>query len=314
MLGLPRPFGPGPDRPLELLSAAGSGASVRAVFVVRVGDDRYQPAVLLPRQAPRPLLVGMAALHRVPAGDGLTARLVGPRTIDDGRHRLVFPQPGAVVVLEVRSGRAHRFPVDDPDLDRAAWAADGRTIVAGSAHTDWLVDAVTGRAARASGPVQAGRTDLVSPGGEVVVRAFSPGGVLSGERPVGGPTVQVFGRSASGLGESVCRAGLFGEVVSTGGRTQGLVAVLDEPAPRPRLLAAPAGPDTALPAYRPLAWGPHDTVLLESRTLPSGAGRPVLRVLAWDVARDRIYRVTEVEGGAETSASGGEEFTGDWAL
>ncbi len=307
-LALPQRLGPGPDRPLEILSPAGSTASVRAAFLVRIGEDRYQPALFLPRQTPRAQLVAMAPLRGTVDGVGNRGLALGPRTIDGERRRLVFAQPGAVVVLEVRSARTQRFPVKDDALRTAGWATDGHTVVASNGSAAWLVDTRTGRVTRAGNQVNAGWADITVAGGRATIRSYSGRGRLISLKSMEGPALDVYGESVSNTEGWACRGAYFGAVAATNGRMQGLVAARGDLRPTPRILAAPAsGPHTT---YRPLAWGPRDTVLLESWSTDEG-GAPVLRVLAWDVIADRLYRVAAVD----PPGSGVDQaFTGVWAL
>lgn len=308
-LALPGRLGPGPDRPLELLSAAGSSASVRAAFLVQVEPARYQPVLFLPRQTPDGLLVPMAPLR--PTADTAGARGVplGPRTIDTDRHRLVFPQPGAVVILEVRSARTFRIPVRDENLVTAGWAPDGHTVVATSSTGRWLVDTRRGTVVRAGGEVVPGWADIGVSGGRPMIRTFSGAGRLLSLRSLDGPEIDAYGEPISNIEGWACRATFFGASNATLGRMQGLMAAQSDVRPQPRILAAPN--DAPLFAYRPLGWGPRDTVLLESRSV--GRDGPVRRLLAWDVIEGRMYRVAELDAVARYSADA-QPFTGAWAL
>lgn len=308
-LALPQRLGPGADRPLEILSPAGSTASVRAVFLVRVAEDRVQPALFLPRQSSELQLVAMAPLRPTVDAGGNSVLTLGPRAVDSERRRVVFPQPGAVVVLQVRSGRTVRLPVDDEHLSTAGWATDGRTIVAGNGSSGWLVDSVTGRATRTAGAVNAGWADIGTSGGPPTLRAFAGNGRLTALRSLDGPDVDVYGESVSNTEGWACRTVFFGSVRSTGNRVQGLMAAQGDLRPTPRILAAVAAEEVPLAAFRPLAWGPRDTLLLESRSFV--AGRESLRVLAWDVIEDRLYRVSEVD---RPAAGSDQAFTGAWCL
>ncbi len=311
-MALPQRVGPGVERPLDTLSPAGSQAPVRAVYLVRIGEDRYQPAVFLPRQSARAQVVAMAALHAT-EGSGLGISL-DPRTIDADRHRLVFPQPGEVVILEVRSARTRRIPVHDDGLTSAGWATDGRTVVASSGTAGWLVDTVTGDVARAGQPVNPGWAGIGVGGGSsgrARIQSFSGRGQMLSVRSLEGPDLDVYGSSVSNTEGWACRGAYLGQIRATGNRMQGLVAVQGDLRPAPRILAAAASAGVPLGAYRPLDWGPADTVLLESRSLE--AGRTVLRVLAWDVIEDRLYRVADVDSPVDDPAAT-QAFTGAWML
>jgi DNA-directed RNA polymerase specialized sigma24 family protein len=310
-LALPGRLGPGAGRPLGILSPAGSTASVRAVFLVRVAEDRVQPALFLPRQSSELQLVAMAPLRPTVDAGGNTGLSLGPRAVDSERRRVVFAQPGAVVVLEVRSARTFRLPVEDDNLSTAGWATDGRTIVAGNGSSGWLVDSVTGDTTRTVSAVNAGWADIGTSGGPPTLRAFAGNGRLTNLRSLDGPDVDVYGESVSNTEGWACRTVFFGSVRSTGNRVQGLMAAQGDLRPVPRILAAAATEEVPLAAYRPLAWGPRDVVLFESRSFV--AERESLRVLAWDVIENRLYRVSEVDQPAADSATD-QAFTGVWCL
>jgi hypothetical protein len=312
-LALPERLGPGRDA-LEALSPAGTRASVRAVFLLRVDVDRYQPAVFLPRQTPAPLLVSMAPLRSTTDPDGNRGYPLGPRAIDADRHRVAFAQPGGVVVLELRSARAHRYPVPEEHLTGAGWANDGRTVVATGGKDNWLVDTRTGEVSSTILPVNAGFADLQALEGGTVVRGFSGRGTIVDTTSVDGPALEVQGSCVSNTEGWTCGAVYLGPVPSTGGRQQGLAAVQRDGRPRLRILAASTARGVMAEAYRPLGWGPRDTALLESLSTDE-SGRPVLRLLAWDVIEARLYRVATVTTPAYPADGASDDpFTGVWAL
>ncbi|MBM6403611.1 hypothetical protein JQN72_12560 [Phycicoccus sp. CSK15P-2] len=313
-LALPARLGPGTARPLPILSPAGSQASVRAVYLVRVGEDRYQPALLLPRQSPQPQVVAMAPLRPTEDPAGNVSVALGPRTVDADRHRLVFAQPGAVVVLEVRSARARRIAVPDDALSEAGWATDGRTVIARSARSGWLVDSRTEDVRRAGNPVNPGWADIRVTSGAAFVQRFSGSGRLVEVRRMEGPAFDAYGPSVSNTEGWACCAGFFASAPEVQGRGQGLVAVQGDLRPLPRILAAPAADAVPPAAYRPLAWGPRDTVLLESRSTDPAGGGPVVRVLAWDVIGGRMAFVADVDPPAPEGAAFEQGFSGAWSL
>ncbi|QIM21142.1 hypothetical protein G7075_08390 [Phycicoccus sp. HDW14] len=312
-LALPERLGPG-NGPLELLSPAGTTASVRAVYLVRVTDEGYQPALFLPRQSPNPVLVAMAPLRGTVDASGNASFPIGPRTIDSDRHRLVFAQPGAVVLLEVRSGRTRRFPVPDQTLTTAGWATDARTVVATSEKKSWLVDTRTGEVSETVVPVNAGWADIGVAGGDTVIRGYSGRGSIVDVVSLEGPQIDVHGESISNIEGWACSAAYLGPIEATGNRIEGLAAAQRDTRPYLTVLAASTAEGVMATPYRPLGWGPRDTVLLESRTL-SSVGRPVLRLLAWDVIEARLYQVAELDTPAYPAPGASDDlFTGAWAL
>ncbi|MBR7744098.1 hypothetical protein KC207_12445 [Phycicoccus sp. BSK3Z-2] len=309
-LALPRRLWPDADRPLDMLSPAGTSSSVRAVYLVRSRPGALTPALFIPRISSRAQRVGMAPLRplgTVPDAEGIA---LGPRAVDSGRHRVVFPQPGGVVLLEVRSSRTQRFEIEGETIESAGWAADDRTVVASSATATWLVDTRSGRVRRSGIAAHPGWADITSPAGRPTVRTFSEDGRLISLRSVLGPRLEVLGRSVSTVGGWTCSAAGLEPSPATGGRTRGLVAVRAGGAAEARVLAT--APTTgSSEAYRPVGWGPGGVVLVEART--SGAGARIIRLLAWDVPGGRLHRVAEADEAALAAASGAG-FTRAWTL
>ena len=149
--------------------------------------------------------------------------------------------------------------------------------------------------------------------GRATVRTFSGSGRITGARELTGPDLDAYGPSISNIEGWACRAAFFGAVPATRSRIQGLVAVQGDLRPSPRILAAARTAAVPLGSYRPLAWGPRDTVIFESRSVRGVFPRSATRVLAWDVIADRLYRVGEVDP-PHRDAPDEQGFTGVWAL
>ncbi|NHA68424.1 SigE family RNA polymerase sigma factor [Phycicoccus flavus] len=312
-LGLRARLGPGADTPLEQLPSSGSSAPVAAVFLLRTGNDEYKPAVLLPARSPRPLVVPMAPLRPVDVPANGRGVPVGPDTIERDRHRLVFVQPDGLVVLEVRSTRTRRIPMPGARPERAGWAADGRTVVVTGSSRSWQVDSRTGVVRPTVVPVGPGWADIDLASGTPVVRGFSPRGEIVGVRSLDGPETEVSGFSASSPDGWACRLVRLGAPEVLGGRTEGLLAARRGGGDT-RVLAASTAPGVMPGAYRPLAWGPQATVVFESRSA-GPTGRPVLRVLAWDLAASRLYLVGTLDTPAYPAPGFSDDpFTGVWTL
>jgi hypothetical protein len=315
LLALPELLGTGEARPRALLSpdgVAGTAASVRAVFLVHAGQGLSHPVVLVPRGSPPHLLVPGMLLEPVDDGTGVrTAPRLGPRTIHDDRHRVVVAQPRRVLVLDVRDASVLDLPVPDDGLVDAGWAKDGRTVVARSPERDWLVDTQTHQVRRPEGPARPDYEDLVTgPQGGTVLRSFAGSGTLSDTRLVPDTVVEPYGASTANTESWVASGVLLGDDLERAtGRAQGLLAVQDDLSLHARVLAAPEDPHLVRGAYRPLAWGPRDVLVLESRSTSDG-GPPRGRLLAWDVIGARLWRVGEVE--APDDSEGG--FTGRFAI
>ncbi|WP_392545257.1 hypothetical protein [Oryzobacter telluris] len=289
-------------------------ASVRAVMLAWTPGAEGLMAVLhLPRAAAGlDYLVcsGVPLVRADPtqSGGGI---VLGPRTIRDDRLAVVLPQPGEVVVIDARNGTADRIPVPDSTIHRTGWAKDNRTVVAHGTDRTWLVDTAEGTVAEATSVVGAGWVDLVTVDGVTELRTFSAAGASTGSRSLRGPVIEVDGESVSNTEAWVASHAYLGQTYGGAiARSQGLIAVQGDLRPIPRVLAATRSPAVPKGCYRPLAWGPQDVVILESRSFAGLSARPTLRLLAWDVIGGGLSRVGEV-GPVGTNAGG---FTGSYAL
>lgn len=291
-----------------------NAASVRAVLMAwSPGAEGLMAVLHLPRAVPGQrylTCIGVPLVRADPtqSGQGI---VLHPRTVRDDRLAVVLPQPGEVVVLDARDGTALRIPVPDSTIHLTGWAKDNRTVVARGTERTWLVDTVARTATRALVPAGAGWVDLVTVDGVTELRTFSAAGVSTGTRSLRGPVIEVDGESVGNTEAwAAAHASLGQTYVGAVGRTQGLVAVQGDLRPTPRVLAATRSPAVPKGCYRPLAWGPQDVVVLESRSFAGLSSRPTLRLLAWDVIGGGLSYVGEV--GPVAATAGG--FTGSYAL
>lgn len=313
LLALPEVLGPRTD--LAVLApdgVRGVDAGVRAVFLVHEAGGGYHPVVYLPRATPALLVVPHARLDAVRGASGAVGPVLGPRTIDDARRRLVFAQRRAVVVVDVRDASVLELPVPDGDLLHAGWATDGRTVVARSGVAEWLVDTQTREVRRSEVPARPDYEDLArSRDGETLLRSFAGSGTLTDTRVVRGTSAEPYGESVANT-EAWAASGVYLDQALAGriGRYQGLLAAQDDLSITPRVLATPDEVGVPKDAYRPLGWGPRDTLLLESRSYRGSDRGAHRRILAWDVIGARLFRVADVEG----SVTGTGGFTGLYAI
>ena len=309
-LKIPRHLGPAdPAIRAELGPGGGVAEPLRAVFLVVAEGGGYHPVLFAP-DAPFQVEVPGLRVDQA-AGNGVNA-VLGPRSISDDRHRLVLPQPGRVVVLDVRDGTVVTIEVPDPTLLMAGWARDRTTVVARGRFDGWLIDSRTHAVRPATGAVNPDWADLAQGDREPAqLRTFSGSGELTGSRALLGAAVVPDTASVSNT-EGWVAGGVFlpGAYQSAIGRSQGLVAVHSDLPPTPRVLAATTGPLVPAGAYRALTWGPRDVVLFESRSERAGFQGLVRRVLAWDVNEGVLYQVADVDRAATTPG----EFSGTYAL
>ena len=144
-----------------------------------------------------------------------------------------------------------------------------------------------------------------------LLRSFSAAGAYTGGRELRGPVIEVDGPTVSNTEAWASAHAYLGQTYAGAvGRSQGLLAVQGDLRPTPRILAATRSPAVPKGCYRPLAFGPQDVVILESRSFAGLSERPTLRLLAWDVIGGRLSHVGEV--GPVSANAGG--FTGAYAL
>ncbi len=310
---LPDRLTSGEDRPRAVLDPngiAGVQDPVRAVFLVHGEGGGYQPVLFLPGGDPAHVLVTAIRLGGSGAAAGDAVPSLGPRTIAGDRHRLVFVQPGAVIVLDARDASTTWIDVPDPTLSIAGWARDGVTVIARGSTESWVVDTDTGAARPASGPVGAEWVDLVDLGSRSLLRSFSGSGELTGTREVRGPGISVTSPPVANTeGWVAVGASIPAEISRAVSRDDGVVVVQGDLRPTPRILAGERTGGDVLP-YRAVAWGPRDVVLLESVSVAEESGNRSRRLLAWDVIRERLSLASDLE--SERDEVGG--FTGSWAI
>lgn len=292
----------------------GNTASVRAVLLAwSPGAEGLLPVLHLPRAEGGLEYLACSGVQLVRADPTQTGQgiVLHPRAVRDDRLAVVLPQPGEVVVLDARDGTSLRIPVPDSTIHLAGWAKDNRTVVARGTDRTWLVDTVERTTTPALVPAGAGWVDLVTVDGVTELRTFSAAGVSTGTRSLRGPVIEVDGETVGNTEAwASAHASLGQTYVGAVGRTQGLVAVQADLRPTPRVLAATRSPAVPKGCYRPLAWGPQDVVVLESRSFAGLTSRPTLRLLAWDVIGGGLSYVGEV--GPVAATAGG--FTGSYAL
>jgi len=309
-LKIPRHLGPAdPAIRAELGPGGGVTEPLREAFLV-VAEGGGHHLVLFAPDAPFQVEVPGLRVDQA-AGNGVNA-VLGPRSISDDRHRLVLPQPGRVVVLDVRDGTVVTIEVPDPTLLMAGWARDRTTVVARGRFDGWLIDSRTHAVRPATGAVNPDWADLAQGDREPAqLRTFSGSGELTGGRALLGAAVVPDTASVSNT-EGWVAGGVFlpGAYQSAIGRSQGLVAVHSDLPPTPRVLAATPGPLVPAGAYRALTWAPRDVVLFESRSERAGFQGLVRRVLAWDVNEGVLYQVADVDRAATTPG----EFSGTYTL
>ena len=313
--GLPDTVDLSPASPATPLGAGASGR-VRMVLLRAAGGGRLQPVAYIPgRESPYAALD--LTLARVTDASGNPAPMLGPRTISDDGHRLLFPQRGEVVVVDVRTAAVTHIAVPGRQVMTPGWAKDGRTVVV-EGDGDFgpgapaLVDTDTRRVSPVAGRVCADWSALVGQGGaDPLLVSGSARGVVSDERRVPLPGLDPWRGSVANLEGWTASAAFLGvDLQNRVGAAQGMVAVQTDTVLRPLLLLATDAPGVMKGAYVALGWSRADTVLFASRTNPRPDGYSDVRVLAWDVINARLWQVLTL---GSTGAAPGQ-LNGEVAL
>lgn len=309
-LGLPQEISSDEPRTrLEDVPAAERTAA-RAVYLTpadgRGPEDAatFRPVVVLADGVQAE--VETVTLRRVSDADGNVHPPLDARAVDEG-SRLVFAQPGAVVVVDLPTASVTRVPVPDPHLEWAGWRADEAThIVARSADAVWLVDPVTRTVARPTageGEAMAGRYAFEAGQSGATLDSVHDG--VRSRAAVPWPIVEPWGDT---MGTARAEAGVVWVASATflgdtGDKEldatapyQGLVALrtekmpITEP-PEMRLVVLGEDPPRSKGCCRVVGWSPSGRHVLYLTHTPAGT-----HVLAWDVEGGSFSRVTLITG------------------
>ena len=317
-LGLPEVIDPDEPRKKlsELLVEEGPDAVIdlRAVHLEAVEDGpwadatQYRPVLVLEGG---PLVTVDTAVLRTVADEAGNAHVpLGVRAVSGDHRMLVFPQPGAIVVVDLRTAETKRISVPDEHLEWAGWeTGEHLQVIARSADQVWRVDVAGATATR---PTE-GEGDAAE--GAYSFRYDPAGGTPRSllEWVVGGvrgatvmpwPMVEPWGDTVSSAGvradggppgwiASSFHFDANGKGLDTGLVYQGIAAV---PFPLPvqgnpqtLLLAFGEDPSRSKGCCRALGWSDDGRWLLYE----SGDG-PRQFLMAWNVGTGEVRRVTTV--------------------
>lgn len=277
---------PAPPRDVVAVVLRRDGGGYRPVLVTAAGEQVVVDRLLLSPTRSR-------------AGD--TAAPLGPRAFGAGRY-VVFPQPGAVVRLDVRDGSVTRYAVPSPYVDSAGWGGATGEVRARAGAQAWTLDTSSpgAPAVPADPAVPDGATALELAAGAQSLRVarFDPvSHALVGERSVAAPATELWGPTVASPRWVATGAFLDQDLTfplirrGNGPIYQGLVAVRPDNG-SVTVLAAPENPDGQVGRVTRccsvLGWADAHTALLQT------VGAHGSWVLAWDVESGRVMRVTRV--------------------
>jgi hypothetical protein len=285
-------------------------ASARAVYLTPadgrspVDATAFRPVVVLDDGTQAE--VDTVTLERVSDAEGNAHPPLDARAVDAGL-RLVFAQPGAVVVVDLWTASVTRVPVPDPHLEWAGWPSSGDPrIVARSADAVWLIDPDAKNVARPTqgeGDAMAGRYAFEAERSSATLDEVNAG--VRGRAAVPWPMVEPWGdtmgtaRTGARV-DWVASAAFLGDTGDKGldatAPYQGLVAMRTEAtpikeAPEIRLAVFGEDPRRTKGCCRVIGWYPSGQHVLYLTETSTGA-----HVLAWDVESGTFTRVALVTG------------------
>lgn len=265
---------------------------VRAVLLRYTGPGVVKPVLYRPGSAlPLVELDGMSLKLLTDKGGNVSEPL-GIRAINDDRRRIVFAQPGKVLLFDAQTGDTRTFPVGDDHLSDAGWAADGAMIIARSEAGGWRIDATTGRVERLSEAAYPGASQFfVDDSGMRLLRFASTGtdGVAREAPPVFSET---WGETVTSPAGWVASGGFLTDLAQgsappmSSSAYQGLFIIQGDRMANPRLLLAPGGSDAGSlikGCCSALGWVSSDRLLVRWGS----------DILLWNVVSGEIARVSK---------------------
>ena len=305
-LALPDVLSFGPRTVMRDLSdLGGSSAPVRAVLL-RHTPDGLRAVLVRPTLSDPFVLVDSVPLVRNVDEAGNETPPLEVKAIANDRRRVLFVQPGRVVVLDAYTAEATTFAVPDRYLTAGGWAPDGRSVLAWSQTRRWRVTPESGTVRDVhltALSVHPGAYEVqVQPTDEMRVLGFDGQG--SGASTRTGPTALsgVWG-STFASGERFATGGFLGQAAALAanrrrpeGLFQGVFAASADDSVTPRLLVSPESEGVALGCCEVLGWVYRDQVLVRWHTT---------ELLSWNTTTGALLRVATLPGVEERPVQGG---------
>ncbi|GAA4124494.1 hypothetical protein GCM10022415_30600 [Knoellia locipacati] len=304
-LALPDVLSFGPRTVMRDLSdLGGSSAPVRAVLLRHTSDGLRAVLVRPTLSDPFVLLDTVPLVPNVDEAGNETAPLE-VKAIADDRRRVLFVQPGRVVVLDAFTAQATTFAVPDRYLTAGGWAPDGRSVLVWSRTRRWRVTPETGTVRdvhRAALSVHPGAYEVqVQPPDEMRVLGFDGQGSGSSTRTGPAALSGVWG-STFASGERFATGGFLGQEAALAanrrrpaGLFQGVYAAAADDSVTPRLLISPESEGVTLGCCEVLGWVYRDQVLVRWHTTD---------LLSWNTTTGALLRVATLPGAEERPVPG----------
>ncbi|CAN7403755.1 sigma factor-like helix-turn-helix DNA-binding protein [Knoellia sp. LjRoot47] len=304
-LALPDVLSFGPRTVMRDLSdLGGSSAPVRAVLL-RHTSDGLRAVLVRPTLSDPFVLVDSVPLVRTVDEAGTEASPLVVKAVAGDRRRVMFVQPGRVVVLDAYTGEARTFPVPDRYLTHGGWAPDGRSVLVWSRTSRWRITPETGTVRdvrRAALSVHPGSYEVrVEPPDEMRVLGFDPQGAGSSTRTGPSALSGVWGATFAS-GDRFATGGFLGQAAALAanqrrpdGLFQGVFAAAADDAVTPRLLIAPGSQGASVGCCEVLGWVYRDQVLVRWNTTD---------LLTWNTTTGALLRVATLPAASDRPVPG----------
>ena len=250
------------------------------------------PVVVLPDR--RHVDVGLT-LTRTEGVDGASSWRMDPSAIAPNGSQVVFPQPRAVVVLDLASASARRITVDDPPAVGRLDGGAGRHRGA-LEEASWFVDTATGHVTRLSEPAVPSHYEIRVDSGRPRLHTWDAYGRRTAQTTIRTPLAGVEGDTVASSGWAAARVRLDAEEIGLRGPyARGILAVQADTPSRRRLLVFRN--DSTPRTGCCIPWG-------GCQGTGSSSSPPMTRawVLSWNLASGEVSRVSRVSAGGAMGA------------
>jgi hypothetical protein len=275
-------------------------AKVGLVYLRPLDGSTYRPVLVRPDGGQ--VEVDEVTLH-VPDG-GNAGPPLGAAAIDKDGRRIVFAQPGEVVLVDAGTGEVIRNEVPDPGLRDAGWTTASAGIVTRSASRAWYLHRYALEPTPLGSTGHAGHYEIVAwptgDGQHTQLRTWNAYGHSSGAGPVTSPATDTFSDTVGNL-SGWAAAGVFLDAKAMGvvggdrGTYQAILAVQGDELSNRRMLVFTEDVGAGAPARtkaccRPLGWLSGHELLFQSRGPESN------RILVWDITTGHVRQAATLTG------------------
>jgi len=266
-----------------LSSVQGNPAPVRAVLLRAAGDGQFQ-AVLYRPTLPTPfVLVDSLTLTPNMDGSGNPSDPLTVRAISEDRRRVVFVQPGKVLVLDAVTGQVKPYAVPDDHLASGGWVDGSDWVLASSEAQQWRINTMTGQVKAITQGYPGPDRLFVADDETNLLRRFDAQGLPSGQRTAPKIFSAPWGETVTSTTGWTATAGFLNEDAKSGarGRYQGVLAIRGDTMDNGTVLLAANDEGVSKGCCQALAWGGPEQMLVRWNN----------DLIAWEVTTGAITRV-----------------------